>query len=36
MRTVQAGRLRFELHFWFAAKNIVVTPHAASAPSSHP
>mgnify|MGYP001067930589 CR=1 FL=1 len=27
---VQAGRLRFELHPWFAAKNIVVTPHAAS------
>ena len=26
---VQAGRLRFELHPWFAAKNIVVTPHAA-------
>jgi uncharacterized protein YciI len=25
---VQAGRLRFELHPWFAAKNIVVTPHA--------
>lgn len=29
---VQAGRLRFELHPWFAAKNIVVTPHAASPP----
>jgi uncharacterized protein YciI len=27
---VQAGRLRFELHPWFAAKNIVVTPHATS------
>jgi uncharacterized protein YciI len=25
---VQSGRLRFELHPWFAAKNIVVTPHA--------
>ena len=25
---VQAGRLRFELHPWFAAKNILVTPHA--------
>lgn len=30
---VQAGRLRFELHPWFAAKNIVVTPRAAPAPS---
>ena len=27
--SVQAGRLRFELHPWFAAKNIVVTPHAS-------
>ena len=27
---VQAGRLRFELHPWFAAKNIVVTPHASN------
>lgn len=25
---VQSGRLRFELHPWFAAKNIVVTPRA--------
>jgi uncharacterized protein YciI len=25
---VQSGRLRFELHPWFAAKNIVVSPHA--------
>jgi uncharacterized protein YciI len=24
---VQSGRLRFELHPWFAAKNIVVTGH---------
>jgi uncharacterized protein YciI len=24
---VQSGRLRFELHPWFAAKNIVVTAH---------
>jgi len=29
---VQSGRLRFELHPWFAAKNIVVTPHAQPAP----
>jgi uncharacterized protein len=27
---VQSGRLRFELHPWFAAKNIVVTPHEKS------
>lgn len=32
---VQAGRLRFELHPWFAAKNIVVTAHAASPPAGH-
>lgn len=25
---VRAGRLRFEIHPWFAAKNIVVTAHA--------
>ncbi|MDQ6892377.1 MAG: YciI family protein [Acidobacteriota bacterium] len=31
---VQAGRLRFELHPWFAAKNIVVTAHA-SPPAGH-
>lgn len=30
---VQAGRLRFELHPWFAAKNIVVTAHAPSPPA---
>jgi uncharacterized protein YciI len=30
---VQAGRLRFELHPWFAAKNIVVTAHAAAPPA---
>lgn len=33
---VQAGRLRFELHPWFAAKNITVTPHAAPEPSPRP
>ena len=26
---VQAGRLRFELHPWYAAKNITVTPRKA-------
>jgi uncharacterized protein YciI len=28
---VQAGRLRFELHPWYAAKNITVTPRKAEA-----
>ena len=28
---VQAGRLRFELHPWYAAKNITVTPGKAEA-----
>ena len=28
---VKAGRLRFELHPWFAAKNITVTPRKAEA-----
>jgi uncharacterized protein YciI len=28
---VQAGRLRFELHPWYAAKNIIVTPRKAEA-----
>jgi uncharacterized protein YciI len=32
---VQSGRLRFELHPWFAAKNIVVTAHATSPPAGH-
>ncbi len=27
---VKTGRFRFEIHPWFAAKNVVVTPHAAS------
>jgi hypothetical protein len=26
---VQAGRLRFELHPWYAARNITVTPKKA-------
>jgi len=32
---VQSGRFRFEIHPWFAAKNIVVTAHAASPPAGH-
>ncbi|SRR6266511_1179301 len=28
---VQAGRLRFELHPWYAARNITVTPRKAEA-----
>jgi uncharacterized protein YciI len=30
---VKAGRLRFELHPWFAAKNITVTPRKEPAPA---
>jgi uncharacterized protein YciI len=30
---VQAGRLRFELHPWYAAKNITVTPRKEPAPA---
>jgi uncharacterized protein len=30
---VKAGRLRFELHPWFAAKNITVTPRREPAPA---
>jgi len=33
---VKAGRLVLEWHPWFAAKNIVVTPHAQSPPASQP
>jgi hypothetical protein len=28
---VEAGRLRFDLHPWYAAKNVTVTPRKAEA-----
>jgi hypothetical protein len=28
---VKAGRLRFDLHPWYAAKNVTVTPRKAEA-----
>jgi uncharacterized protein YciI len=33
---VKAGRLRFELHPWYAAKNITVTPRKDGVPQSRP
>jgi len=33
---VKAGRLVLEWHAWFAAKNVVVTPHAQPPPAAHP
>ncbi len=33
---VKAGRLVLEWHPWFAAKNIVVTPHGQTPPAAHP
>jgi len=33
---VKAGRLVLEWHPWFAAKNIVVTPHGTQAPAPRP
>ena len=30
---VQAGRLRFEIHPWYAARNITVTPRKQESPA---
>jgi uncharacterized protein YciI len=33
---VKAGRLRFELHPWYAAKNVIVKPRADASPGPQP